>query len=176
MPCGRNLFMFVAVAIGFGAPACAPGLDWREVRVAAAALLSPCRPASHARSVPLAGTSVVVTLHACQAAGATWAVAHADVADPSRVSAALQDLLRSAAANVAAREVPGTPWKVAGSTPNVHALRVDYEGRLPDGRPVRESVGTFAHGTQVFQVTVVGARKGDAFAVETFFGSVRVVS
>ena len=74
--------------------ACAPALDWREVRVGAAdsVALFPCKAASHARVIALAGQQVKLTLHACQAGEATWGLAWADVGDPARVGAALQGL------------------------------------------------------------------------------------
>ena len=74
--------------------ACTPTLDWREVRpgAAEAVALFPCKPASHARELALAGQQVKLTLHACQAGDATWGLAWADVGDPGRVADALQAL------------------------------------------------------------------------------------
>ena len=81
---------------------CSPALDWREVRPAdtGAQLLLPCKPASHARELTLAGQKVRMVLHACRAADTTWAVAWAELADPARTGPALAELKASAAANV----------------------------------------------------------------------------
>ena len=67
--------------------ACAPALDWRDVRLEGSGvlLLFPCKPDSQTRTLSLAGASVRLSLHACSAAGSTWALAVADLGDPARV-------------------------------------------------------------------------------------------
>lgn len=157
--------------------ACAPELDWREVRPAGTSvqLLMPCKPASHARRVTLAGAEVEMTLHACRAADATWAVAHADVADPARVSAALDELALAAQRNVGAATASVQPAAVRGMTPNPGARVLRIEGRLADGRAVVETVVLFAHGTRAVQASVL-AERADAAALATFVESLRVAS
>src|SRR5512139_2177354 len=85
---------------------CTPALDWREVRPTGAGitLLFPCRPDSHARQVRLGADTVRLEMHACAAAGATWGLAFADVADPTRVGPALFELRAAAARNVEASD------------------------------------------------------------------------
>jgi hypothetical protein len=133
----------------------------------------PCRPASHARIVALAGEQVRLTLHACAADGATWALAHADLTDPAHVSQALDDLRSSAMANLAATTVRQLHGRVGGETPNPRSGRFDFDGRLPSGDMVSERMAVFSKGTRVFQATVLGARQ-DAQALEAFFGGLRV--
>jgi len=156
--------------------ACAPALDWREVRPAGSgiALLFPCKPNSHARQVKLGPDSVRLELHACTAAGTTWALAFADMGDPTRVGRALVELRTTAADNLAAVDPKTLPLKVAGATPNVASQRVQFQGRMPDGRAVTEQVAVFARGTHVFQAIAL-ADKLDAAAADSFFGSMRVV-
>ncbi|HSM22203.1 MAG TPA: hypothetical protein VK876_08350 [Rubrivivax sp.] len=154
--------------------ACAPALDWRDVRPEGSnmTLLMPCKPTAQQRRLPLAGAAVILSLHACSADGQTWGVAHADVEDPARVAAALAELRVSAAANVDAGAAEPLQLQVPGATPQPASERVRLEGHLPDGRPVQVQVAVFAQGTRVFQVTALGERlPGEA--AETFFGSIR---
>ena len=85
--------------------ACAPALDWREVRPAGSGitLLFPCKPDSHARQVQLGPHSVRLELHACTAAGTTWALAFADMGDPARVGPALAGVAQRCGAGTWAR-------------------------------------------------------------------------
>lgn len=156
--------------------ACTPTLDWREVRPAgsSAQLMFPCKPASHARRVALAGAEVEMSMFACTAGKVTYALAFADVADPARVTPALGELVRAASANVQASAPPRpAPGRARGTTPNGQAGHWQIVGRLPDGRSVHEQVEFFAFGTRVYQATVVGDRLDDE-AAETFFSALRV--
>ena len=155
--------------------ACSPALDWREVRPAstAAILLMPCKPVTQERSLALAGAPVRLSLLACTAEGQTWGLAHADVADPARVGAALEELRRAAAANISSGTATPLPLQVPGATPQAASLRVRLGGRLPDGRPVQMQVALFALGTRVFQATALGERL-EPEASEIFFGSIRL--
>ena len=90
------------LALAAAAAACTPALDWREVRPEGAGLVAlfPCKPDRQVRRLPLAGTVVEMSLWACSAAGATYAVAFADVGEPERVARALDELAASAARNI----------------------------------------------------------------------------
>lgn len=156
--------------------ACAPALDWREVRPSGAyvQVQLPCKPASHARQVNLAGAVVEMSLHACSAAGVTYALSHADVGDPARVGTSLDALARSALANLGAVSPRASASaRVEGMTPSPQAVRVELDGRLPDGRPAAESAVVFAYGTRVYQATALGERL-DPDALEVFLASLRV--
>lgn len=156
--------------------ACAPTLDWRETRPPGSAVeaLFPCKPASHARRLELAGASVEMTLYACEAGGATYALAFTDLKDPTRVTVALKALAHAAQANVGASAPRMTaPAQVPGMTPNAQALRAQIDGRAPDGRPVTQHVAWFAYGTQAMQATVL-AERPDGAAVATFFDALRI--
>ncbi len=155
--------------------ACSPTLDWRELRAEGTdvQVLLPCKATVQSRTVPLAGTPVRWALHACSAGGQTWALAFADVADPARVGAALRELGATAAANINAARGGAQAVQVPGATPQADSGRQHLVGRLPDGQVVQEQIVVFAHGTRVFQATVVGSQLPDE-AVEMFFGSLRV--
>lgn len=156
--------------------ACSPTLDWREVRPdgSAARLMFPCKPASHARQVTLAGAAVEMSMFACTAGQATYALAFADMTDPARVTPALAELSRAASANLRAEGPPSAvPLRVPGMTPNDQATRLQIAGRLPDGRRVQEHAAFFVYGTRVYQATLM-AERPDAEALDTFFGALRV--
>jgi hypothetical protein len=134
----------------------------------------PCKPASHARRVAIAGESLEMSMFACSAGETVYALSFADVKDPSRVGAALDELARAAQMNL---QSPGgaasEPLKVAGMTPHSQTAQWRLAGRLPDGRVVQERVALFSHGTRVYQATMLGAAL-DAEAQDAFFGALRV--
>jgi hypothetical protein len=162
------------VALCAALAACAPALNWREVRPegSGAQLLFPCRPDVQERRVALAGPPVRLSLQVCTAADLTWALAHADVADPGRVAPALAALLSGAAANLGAAASAFAAQTVPGATPQAASGRSRLSGKLPDGRPVQMQVLVFAHGTRVFQASVVGGVLPDE-AVEAYLTSIR---
>lgn len=156
-------------------PACSPALDWREFRSPESGISAqfPCRPASQARAVRVAGRNVRLFLHACRAGDVTWALAEADMGDPGAVAAALDDLRASAVGNLAGQTGPEVAFVVPGATPSPRALRGDVIGKLPDGVAVSEHVGVFAVGTRVAQLTALGLSL-QSESVNSFFASARV--
>jgi hypothetical protein len=156
------------------AVACTPALNWREVHLppAGARATFPCKPSQEARRVKLADMQVEMTLHACSAAGATWALAQADVADVTQVGPALEALTAATGRNIGAARPTTAPLDVPGMTPNRHALRVHAAGSAPDGTSIHADAAVFAKGARVFQATVLAPRR-DPQAVDTFFDSLR---
>jgi hypothetical protein len=166
----------VAPALALAAAACSPTLDWREVRPADSAVqaLFPCKPASQARRVTLAGSVVEMSLFACAAGDVTYALAFADLRDPARVTTALDELARAAHVNLqAAPGASSEPVRVPGMTPNPSALVWRIDGRLPDGKAVAQRSALFAYGTRVYQASVLGAGL-DAAAADAFVDALRV--
>lgn len=134
----------------------------------------PCKPASHARRLTLAGADVEMTLYACSAEGVTYAVGFADVGQPQRVGDALGELAAAAARNIGGSAgTRGAALRIEGMTPNARAGRTSIKGALADGRRVEESVAVFARGTRVYQATVVGPTI-EIETAETFFGGLRL--
>lgn len=171
----RSIVAMLAVACA--GIACAPDLNWREVRPedSGLAVLLPCKPAGHARRLHLAGTAVEMSLFACSAGGATYAVGFADVGQPQLVGRALEELAVAAARNIGSTgSGAAAALRVEGMTPQPQAGRQALSGRLSDGQRVDEQVAVFARGTHVYQATVVGARL-DADAIDSFFGSLRLL-
>jgi len=169
----RRLFILAALLHA----ACTPALDWREVRLpdAGAVAAFPCKPSHASRRLLLAGHDVDMTLHGCTAAGTTWGLSYADVADPFRVGPALDALSAAVLNNVHAAAPTGTndPFSVTGMTPNPHAVRLRAVGTRPDGSAVTVEAAVFAKGTRVFQASMVGG-KPDAQSSQTFFSSLRL--
>lgn len=166
------------LAMASAAAACTPVLDWREVRPQGAGLVAlfPCKPSGHSRRIVLAETSVEMTLYACSAGGATYAVGFADLGRPQQVEPATAALADAAARNIGAPLPPDfVSAGVPGMTPNPKARRLSLTGRLADGTPVQEQVAVFSRGTRVYQATVVGAALA-ADDLESFFGALRLPS
>jgi hypothetical protein len=158
----------------FCAVACSPALDWREfvpedtdIRVS-----FPCRPDRQARPVMLAGATVRMEMLACSAGEMTFALAFADVADPTQVGPSLAALHRTAIANVQGDKPETAAFSLKDMTPNDSAGRLVVSGRLPSGARVREHAAFFARGMRVYQASVIGANPATA-AVETFIGGLK---
>lgn len=154
---------------------CTPTLDWRQVQPEGSGIVMtfPCKPASHARWVTLAQSAVRLELHACSTAGATWALAFADLEDPARIGPALSELRAAAAANIGAAPGQEEALQVPGATPNPASRRVDLHGRAPDGRRVEERIAVFSKGLRVYQATALGEHL-DPTAADTFFAGLRL--
>lgn len=172
----RHLGPACALACGAVLSACAPALDWRDLRPEGSALQLqfPCKPSTQRRDVPLADVRANLALHACSAGGQTWGLAVADLGDPARVGPALTELTRAAAANLGASAPADGALQVPGATPNAHSRRVRLQGRSPDGSVVQMELAVFARGTQVYQASVLGQSLAPE-ASDTFFASMRVL-
>jgi hypothetical protein len=150
-------------------------MDWRRIQPEGMTIEAsfPCRPASHARTVSLNGAPVTMTLHACTADGLTFGLAAAELPDVRRVDVALVELADSAARNIAATVDGNSAADVPGMTPNVAARRLRLAGRLPDGRAVIEHASFFAHGTRVYQATLLGGDPARP-VVDQFFAGLKI--
>jgi hypothetical protein len=165
----------MAAALGIALVACAPALDWRELRPAGTQLqlLFPCKPTSQQRTLNLAGAPVALTLHACQAGNLTWALSHADVADPARVASALTELKAAAQIKMGQPEVAWVALITPGATPNAQSGLARFSISGADRQALQMHVAVFAHGTRVFQAAVLGSSV-PAEAADAFFSSLRV--
>lgn len=168
---GRAAATILTLLVG----ACAPTLDWREVRPegSGAVALLPCKPANESRTVELAGARIRMQISACSVAGTTWALAHADVEAAERVSPALAALRDAAAKNLGGAAAVVAPMKVPGMTPNTQAERLHVDGRLPGGETVGMDSGFFVKGTRVYQATAMG-KAIPPEAVATFFDNLKL--
>jgi len=156
--------------------ACSPALEWRQMTPAELGVeaLFPCRPASIAREIPLLHSHSRMVMHACSAAGSTYAVSGTTLQDVGDVAAALEFLRNAAERNLDAGSAGTQPFTVPGMTPNARAGRLVLKGRRPDGSSVVEHLVLFTHGVRVYQASVVGSAP-DASAAATFFGGLKVL-
>lgn len=152
--------------------ACAPPLDWREVRPQGAALtvLLPCKPERRSRQVVLADTPVQMEVLACNAEGTTWGLTSGDLGEARRVGPALAALRAARIANLDGRETEAHAPQAASSARDAQPLRLRVEGRRPDGQAVTEQSLLFARGTRVFHAVALGGAPSQD-ALDTFFGS-----
>ena len=158
--------------------ACSPALNWRETRPKDIDILLtfPCKPQQIVQTVQLAGSMVKMSMTGCATDNMTFALAHADMKDPTKVGAALAVLHQAAVRNVAGNVTQSQPTDVARATRGLaDALDLRIAGRSPTGQPLRERVVLFAQGSQVFQATTFANRsqyKDDA--AQTFANSIRL--
>ena len=155
--------------------ACSPALNWRQMASAEFGVqaLFPCRPASLTRDVPVLQGRSQMVMHACSAAGSTFALSRLTLSDVRDVTAAIDSLLEAASRNLRTDPGHAQPFEVPGMTPNPHAGRLMFNGRRPDGSAVTEHLLVFARGARVYQASVVGNAPDEA-AVSTFFSGLKV--
>jgi len=160
----------LAALVGIGLSACSPSLDWRQMTPEgwAIKIAMPCRPSEVTRSLPLAGAPVRMAMLSCSAAEHVFAVASADMVDPARVGPALRALGEAARGNVNAQVQAQSAAQVPGMTPQADARHWRLEGLRPDGQAVRMQVLVFAHGTRVYQASVIGPSADDGVARPLF--------
>ena len=161
---------WIAALAAWSTVACSPALNWREFVPEGSGLIAtfPCRPERQTRPVVLAGAKAPMTVLACTADGATYALGFVAVADPGRIAATLAELRARAVANVNGGAIDVSPLQIAGMTDNDQAARLTFAGRLPDGTAVQERAAFFTRGLRVYQATVFGTKPARQ-ATETFF-------
>jgi hypothetical protein len=190
----RLLVALSALPVLWALAACSPTFNWREVRPDDSGLMTqfPCRPASHAREVTLAEQRVTMTMHACEAGGATYAVAWFDAPTTGHVGQALAALKAAALRNTTgggeAVPLPQTmPYVVAGATPHQQSGAWRWVGRTPKNEPLWVQFSAFARGQRVVQATITrvvtkpplaaasdaAAAGADIESTQTFFASLR---
>jgi hypothetical protein len=157
-----------------GLAACSPTFNWRETRPDGTALqaLLPCKPDAAQRSVPLLGSPTELHLLSCEAGGLRFALAWADIGDPSQAGTALAAWRSASLAAIRVSSPPGdeasTAW--TAEVPGASAtLGVSAQGQDPGGAAVQTRTVYFAHGAQVYQAAVYGERLPTQ-ALDTFFG------
>ncbi|MES2511707.1 MAG: hypothetical protein V4625_17425 [Pseudomonadota bacterium] len=155
--------------------ACSPGLNWRDVRPddTGLVLLLPCKPDKAQKTVPLGGAPTEMTMLGCDAGGATFAIASADIGDAGKAAEVLAQWQKLTLANMKATAgAPVVPLKVVGAAAAPQAVLVKAQGQRADGQPVTGQGAYFARGSKVFQA-VMYAAKPSAESSETFFSSLK---
>lgn len=170
------LWWVPAALVLLGVSACSPTFNWRDVRAEGGTqslnLLLPCKPDRVEKVVPLGGQPTPMSMIGCDAGGATFAVAVADLGEASPVAAVLTQWQALTLGNMkaAAASVSSRPLKVAGASGEPAPVLVLAQGQRADGSVVQGQAAYFYKGRQVVQA-VMYAPKIAPDAAETFFGS-----
>jgi hypothetical protein len=161
--------------------ACAPELNWRDVRVepseSALAGLWPCKPDREQRTVPLAGQSVVMTMQSCTAGGAVFAVSAVRLGDPAAVRSSLSALAQGFHHNLGVASVAeAQPFAPVGATPQPEAGLWILQVQSADSAQARVArMAVFSRGTWVFQALVTGRAEDVKSGAPGFLESLRFV-
>ncbi len=186
VPCGlwcRPWALPAAVLMVLSLAACSPALNWREVRAATAplVLMLPCKPDQGSRSVPFAGRDTMLQMLGCDAAGMTFAVAHAEIAPAADAQAVLAQWKQITLTHVRAEGAQESAARVSGATSAaaaLPALRVRARGRAPDGAALHTEALYFVQGRRVVQAVLYA--KADSHeareAADTFFAGLKVTA
>lgn len=160
--------------------ACAPKLDWREVRPAGAGVLAlfPCKPKVHSRAAAPGGSGqqAAMGLAVCEAGAMSFALGWAEVPAPEQLASSLREMRESVQARLQATVGPLQPLHVPGMTPNAEARQQSLQMPPRDGQARHGRVAVFAHGLRVYQLVLLDARSEAqaAQAWESFQGALKV--
>ncbi len=158
------------------AAGCSPKLNWRDAQPSNSGLtlLLPCKPDKGDKIVPLGGQPTKMSMLGCDAGGATFAVAVADLGDGVNLPEVLKQWQSITLANMKA--MPATtqsrPLRVSGASSEPAPVLVSAQGQRPDGSTVNGWAAYFAKGSQVVQV-VMYASAIEPVAAEIFFASLK---
>ena len=156
--------------------ACSPTFNWREVRPEGTRLnlLLPCKPDKAQKVVPLGGRATSLSMLGCDAGGATFAVAVADVGDASQAAPVLAQWQNLTLANMKAAPGSHQPiaLKIPGASAGLPVARLQAQGQRADGTAVSGQAAYFAQGSQLFQVVMYAPQIAPEVA-ETFFASLK---
>lgn len=133
-------------ALLVGLAACRPALEWRSLVLPEIGIEAslPCKPERAERSVELAGQAAQVVMHSCDAAGATFAIACAPLAEPSRADAALRHWRAAVLAAAQAGTASDRPFQPEGALDLPQSVRTAAEVSAPDGGSVHMQAAWFA--------------------------------
>lgn len=174
-PLRRARAATLAVAAVFLLAACSPSLNWRKVQPDGVALdlLLPCKPDRAQKTVPLGGRPTPLSMVGCEAEGATFALAVADIGDAAQAAEVLAQWQQLALANMRAAAPARQPAQVRGADAQPAPVRVMAQGQQADGRAVQSQAIYFARGSQLFQAVIYAPRISAEMA-DTFFESLQL--
>ncbi len=172
-----NYRRLLAVLLLCGLGACSPTFNWRSVPLAdlGGTALLPCKPERAEREVALTGQPVLLRMLACDAGGATFALAWAALPEGVAPDAALAHWRAATLAHIDA----SAPALLAEPQPpgGLPALvRLQAEGQRANGVPVTlQAVWTARRvGAQTYAVqAALYSAKAEPVLADTFFESLR---
>ncbi|MEO8543963.1 MAG: hypothetical protein ABI434_10300 [Burkholderiaceae bacterium] len=171
----RILFPAIAVSVVGLLSGCGPTLNWRDITIGATPLLAlfPCKPDVTERTVPLAGDVQVLALRSCNAGGATFAIGHARLSDPTQSQRALAQWRDSTLSGLG--PVPAAvSLQLPAGRPALPQLLGLSATRDPSRGPAQSLQGLwFAQGPDIFAAFVLAPGLGTD-ATEPFFSGLRL--
>ena len=141
----------------------------------------PCKPDKGSKSVPLGGKATQLNMVGCEASGAVFAIASADIGDAQKASGVLALWEQATLVNMKALPLAGTaaggtttvPLKVPGAAAMPAPVLITARGMRPDSSAVDSQAAYFAHGSQVFQAVIYADRISPEVA-EAFFSGLKL--
>jgi hypothetical protein len=154
---------------------CSPTFNWREVRTASSSVqaLFPCKPETSTRQVTLTNQAVQMTLLACEAGAASFALAYADTHLSTGQAVMLRAWQQATLANLRVGSNEALPYSIKGAYVSVPARRVIAQGMRPDNTAISVQALWFGVGSELVQVSVTSDVPLPE-AVETFFAGIRI--
>lgn len=164
---------FLLVAVLCSIPilnGCSPTFNWRDVRPDQTPLVAlfPCKPDQGARVVSLGAKDVTMTMLGCDAGGATFTLAYADLKDAAMTGAGLAQWKAATLGNMRTKSSSELPFLLKGARVLPQSVQVEARGFRPDGMAVAVQAVWFAAGSQVYQAAVYADASNHA-AAETYF-------
>ncbi len=154
---------------------CSPTLNWRDVRFDQAPLVAlfPCKPEQGVRLVSLASKEVTMTMLGCDAGGATFTLAYADLQDATMTGAVLGQWKQATLGSMRAQAASERPFLIKGASVLPQSVHAEARGSRQDGTAVAAHAVWFAAGSLVYQAAVYADTVSPTVA-ETYFAGLRL--
>ncbi|MEP6972146.1 MAG: hypothetical protein ABJA49_16995 [Betaproteobacteria bacterium] len=171
----RILSLAIATCVAGLLSACGPTFNWRDVTIGATPLMAlfPCKPDDTQRTVPLAGDAQLLTMRSCVAGGATFAIGHARLSDPTQSPRALAQWRDTTLGGLGPVPV-AVSLQVPVGSPALPQLLGLSATRDPSRGSVQSLRGLwFARGPDIFAAFVLAPARVTE-AAEPFFSGLRL--
>ncbi len=152
--------------------ACAPELNWREVRSddAHCLVLLPAKPASHSRTINLGGLNVDMHMTGAAVDDLSFAVASARIPDAAQRTAALAAMQAAMLRNIGATSHNEKSVTLKGGVPANEVVAVGQSAR--NGKKLQMYARFAVQGDRVYQAVAIGPQDQlTPEAADTFLGS-----
>jgi len=148
--------------------ACAPSLNWREVRPegSGAELMFPCKPEQARR--PASAQEPAMGLAVCRAGDLSFSLSWSEMPRPDMLGPALHTMGEGLRQRLKAPEAAWQGMQVAGMTPRPES---GQQALVGGGQKARQAL--FSRGLTVYQLIMMGP-KDDEAAWQNFLASVRL--
>jgi hypothetical protein len=129
----------------------------------------PCKPDEARRDTPLGGAVTPLNMLSCEAGGATFALAWADLGSAERVPAALAQW--RAASLISLKAAPDASREWTQTVPGAQLSEgMEVQGIRHDGSATQARVLYLVKGTRVYQAAIYGAGLGREESTTFFEG------